>query len=165
MSDKDAITMQELLDEVWIEFKLDSDWWDNQPDAGYLNELESVKFLAKRIEELEIDPNFIYDVIISSVKFRLPEQAQTLIYSLAALETASPILLERFFDIFIQDGLDYYMSYWIAFNANSPQVSVNQAALYASETEDPELLELVIEHQNIAVDLRKALQALLEEIG
>jgi hypothetical protein len=158
-------TIQDALDYVWSEYRLSDPWWENQPDAAFQNELESVKGLATYLRDHNWDPAQIFDIIISRVEFKQPDQEQWLIYGFAALEHENHALFEKFWKIFIPDGLDFYMVYWMAYNRSSPSSCLEAGAELALDTEDPELLELMVRHPNLSSPTRTKCQELLEELS
>lgn len=158
-------TIQGLLDEVWSKYRLDDPWWENQPDASFLNELDSVKGLARLLKDHSWDPQQLFQIVISRVSFNRASQEQWLIYGLAALDTANEDVLVKFWEIFIPDGLDFYMVYWMAYNPSSPATCLASGAEFAMENEDPELLEILVKNPNLEPLLRqKCLEVLAELI-
>ncbi len=157
-------TLQELMDEIWTDFRLDDSWWESQPDASFLNELDSVEALARLLKARGWDPEQLFHIIISQVKFDRDQQMQWLIYGLAALDTASQDLQEKFWQIFIPDGLDFYMVYWMGFNQSCPSACLAAGAEFAIDNEDPDLLEMLIANKNLELELRHRCSDLLSEL-
>jgi hypothetical protein len=159
-----TLSIQELLDEVWSKFDLSSDWWNNQPDAAYSNEMSSVIYLAGRLKEAALDPQLLVDAVEKDTKFVQDRQKQTLEYALLAWESNESKVLNKFKNDLIEDGLDFYTTYWIAHNPSSSTVHLHPAAKYALDSEDSELLELLVANPNLESGLRATCAEMLEEL-
>jgi hypothetical protein len=159
-----SVSIQELLDEVWSKFDLSSDWWNNQPDAAYSNEMSSVIYLAGRLKEVALDPQVLVDAVEKDTEFSQDRQKQTLEYALLAWESNESKVLDKFKNDLIEDGLDFYTTYWIAHNPSSSSVHLQPAAEYALDSEDSELLELLIANPNLKASLRDKCAEMLDDL-
>lgn len=157
--------VQALMDEVWVKFNLSSNWWNNQPDAAYANEMEAVHWLVEQLRAGAWNAQELVDAVESDAIFDQDGQKQTLANALLAWNSEERDVLDKYKSDLIEGGLDFYATYWIASNSSSSAVHIKAAAEYALDSEDSELLEVLVDNPNLDSDLRVKCEEMLEELA